>query len=61
MRSWALFHNFWPYCPRAKISQQFYSPVHKLNGHLYHSNWLHNLLISTSAVGFNLNHRKYEN
>jgi hypothetical protein len=58
IRTWALFHNFWPYCPRAKVSQQFYSPVHKLNGQLYHSNWLHNLLISTSAVGFNTNHRK---
>jgi hypothetical protein len=58
IRTWALFHNFWPYCPRAKVSQQFISPAHKLNGTVYHSNWLHNLLISTSAVGFNLNHRK---
>lgn len=58
IRAWALFHNFWPYCPRAKISQQFSSPVHKLNGHVYHSIWLHNLLISTSAVGSQLNHRK---
>lgn len=58
IRAWALFHNFWPYCPRAKISQHFCSPVHKLNGDVYHSNWLHNLLISTSAVGFTLNHRK---
>jgi len=57
-RAWALFHNFWPYCPRAKISQQSISPVHKLIGHVYHPNWLHNLLISTSAVGFKLNHRK---
>jgi hypothetical protein len=59
IRTWALFHNFWPYCPRAKISQSFSSPAHQLNGHVYHSNWLHNLLISTSAVGFNTNHRKY--
>ena len=58
IRTWALFHNFWPYCPRAKVSQQFCSPAHKLNGDFYHSNWLHNLLISTSAVGFKLNHRK---
>jgi len=57
IRTWALFHNFWPYCPRARVSQQFISPAHKLNGFVYHSNWLHNLLISTSAVGFNLNHR----
>ncbi len=58
IRSWTLFHNFWPYCPRSKVSQTFISPVHKLNGFVYHPNWLHNLLISTSAVGFNLNHRK---
>lgn len=57
IRTWALFHNFWPYCPRANVSQQFISPVHKLNGQVYHSNWLHNLLISTSSVGFDLNHR----
>ena len=61
IRSWALFHNFWPYCPRAKVSQHFISPVHKLNGTVYHSNWLHNLLISTSAVGSTLNHRKRQN
>jgi hypothetical protein len=48
VRSWSLLHNFWPYCPRAKISQQFQSPAHKLNGFVYHENWLHNLLISSS-------------
>jgi len=48
VRSWALLHNFWPYCPRAKIRQHFQSPAHKLNGFTYHENWLHNLLISTS-------------
>jgi hypothetical protein len=58
VRSWALFHNFWPYCPRAAVSQHFISPAHKLNGTVYHANWLHNLLISTSAVGSTLNHRK---
>jgi len=60
-RSWALFHNFWPYCPRAKISQHFISPAHQLNGFVYHPNWLHNLLISTSAAGCQLNHRKHQN
>lgn len=58
VRAWALFHNFWPYCPRAKVSQSFISPVHKLNGRVYHHNWLHNLLISTSSTGFDPNHRK---
>ncbi|MDI6770629.1 MAG: hypothetical protein QMD04_13280, partial [Anaerolineales bacterium] len=50
-RAWTLLHNFQPYCPRSKISQQFSSPAHKLNGFVYHQNWLHNLLISTSMSG----------
>lgn len=58
IRAWALCHNFGPYCPRAKARQRFISPAHKLNGFVYHSNWLHNLLISTSVAGFNSNHRK---
>jgi hypothetical protein len=51
VRAWALFHNFWPYCPRAKIRKHFLSPAHKFNGFVYHPNWLHNLLISTSGSG----------
>jgi hypothetical protein len=58
VRTWALFHNFWPYCPRAQISQHYISPAHKLNGRVYHRNWLHNLLISTSVTGGRPNHRK---
>jgi hypothetical protein len=58
VRAWALFHNFWPYCPRAQISQRFSSPVHQLNGTRYHDNWLHNLLIATSATGLHAYHRK---
>jgi hypothetical protein len=52
VRAWALFHNFWHYCPRAKIRKSFNSPVHKLNSFVYHHNWLHNLLISSSISGF---------
>lgn len=48
VRAWALFHNFQPYCPRANIRQHYLAPVHKLNGSVYHENWLQNLLISTS-------------
>jgi len=48
IRAWALLHDFGPYCPRAKICQTYSSPAHKLNGFVYHQNWLHNLLISTS-------------
>jgi len=58
VRTWALFHNFWPYCPRAQISQHYISPAHQLNRRVYHPNWLHNLLISTSVAGGRPNHRK---
>ena len=51
IRAWTLLHNFGPYCPRAKISQTYSSPAHKLNGFVYHPNWLHNPLISTSMSG----------
>ena len=51
VRAWALFHSFWEYCPRANIRNRFKSPAHKINGFLYHDNWLHNMLISTSSAG----------
>ncbi len=51
IRAWALFHSFWHYCPRAKIRKKFKSPAHKINGFVYHDNWLHNMLISTSIAG----------
>lgn len=54
VRAWALLHNFWPYCPRAKIREQFISPAHHLNGFVYHENWLHNLLVSTSLSRVNI-------
>ena len=52
IRAWALLHNYWPYCPRAKVADQYQSPAHKLNGRVYHDNWLHNLLISASMGGY---------
>jgi len=51
IRAWALFHNFQPYCPRAKISEKYISPFHKLNGFVYHDNWLQNLLVASSLGG----------
>lgn len=51
IRAWALLHDFRPYCPRSKIQRNFSSPAHKLNGFVYHDNWLHNLLVSTSLSG----------
>jgi hypothetical protein len=58
IRAWVLFHDFMPFCPRAKIRDSFSSPVHQLNHSVYHDNWLHNLLISTSCAGLITNHRK---
>jgi len=52
VRSWALLHNFLPYCPRAKSSTTYQSPAHKLNGFVYHDHWLQNLLVSASMGGF---------
>ncbi len=57
-RSWALLHNFWPYCPRAKVSENYQSPAHKLNGFIYRDNWLENLLVSTSIQGFHVSNKK---
>jgi hypothetical protein len=53
IRAWALLHDFGLYCPRTRTQQNFSSPAHKLNGFVYHENWLHNLLISTSLSNFN--------
>ena len=58
IRGWALLHNFRPYCPRSKIRKKFQSPAHQLNGFVYHHNWLHNLLISTSGQAIYAHHRK---
>jgi len=52
VRAWALLHNFQPYCPRSKIAAQYQSPAHKLNGFVYHDNWLQNLLVSASMGGY---------
>ena len=51
IRARALLHDFSPYCPRSRTHQYFSSPAHKLNGFVYHDNWLHNLMISTSLSG----------
>ncbi len=51
IRAWALAQNFLPYGPRAGPSKEFISPVHRLNGKVYHQNWLENLLISSSLGG----------
>lgn len=51
IRGWGLAQNFLPYCSRSERSKEHISPVHRLNGMVYHKNWLENLLISTSSIG----------
>lgn len=57
-RSWALLHNYRLYCSRAKVSETFRSPAHKLNGFVYRENWLENLLVASSCQGFRYSHKK---
>ena len=52
VRAWALLHNFHPYCPRSRVASTYQSPAHKLNGFVYHDNWLQNLLVSASMGGY---------
>jgi hypothetical protein len=52
VRAEALLANFLPYCPRAAVAAHYQSPANKLNGFVYHKNWLHNLLISASMGGY---------
>lgn len=54
-RSWALLHNFAPWCPAAtRKNAGWRSPAERLNNHRYHENWLHNLLVSASLGGYRL-------
>jgi len=52
VRGWVLLHNFLPYCPRTLGASTYQSPAHKLNGLVYHNNWLQNLLVSASMGGY---------
>lgn len=52
LRGWAPLQNFRPYAPRRKCPRVFESPAHRLNGKRYHEHWLHNLMASTSLMGF---------
>lgn len=49
VRGWALIQNFAPWNPQTvKKHHGFRSPAEQLNRKSYHSDWLHNLLISSS-------------
>ena len=52
-RAFALLYNFTPSCPAAwDESKTLKSPAARLNGFVYHDDWLQNLLISASLRGF---------
>jgi hypothetical protein len=52
LRGWALLLNFRPYARRSNRPRAHDSPAHRLNGKRYHEHWLHNLMASTSLMGF---------
>lgn len=52
LRGWALLLNFRPFAPRSNQPRAHDSPAHRLNGKRYHEHWLHNLMASTSLMGF---------
>jgi hypothetical protein len=52
LRGWALLLNFRLYAPRSNCARPYDSPAHRLNGKRYHEQWLHNLMVSTSLMGF---------
>ena len=52
LRGWALVLNFRPYAPRSNRPRTHDSPAHRLNGKRYHEHWLHNLMVSSSLMGF---------
>jgi hypothetical protein len=55
VRAMALQWNFHPYGKRLRDQEpERISPFHDLNGFVYHSNWLHNLLIASSMGGLRL-------
>jgi hypothetical protein len=52
LSGWALLENFRPYAPRGAYRRAFDSPADRLNGNRYPEHWLHNLMRSTSLIGF---------
>ncbi len=50
-RAFAIVFNFAPSCPQLTKDNHLYCPSARLNGKVYHQNWLHNLLIAASLNG----------
>ena len=56
-RAFALLYNFIPSCPATwDDSKKSTSPAARLNGFIYHEDWLQNLLIAASLGGFRNQH-----
>ena len=53
VRAWALLRNYYPYCLR-KIDEKnkFVCAASELNGFIYSSNWLENLIMASSMNGY---------
>jgi hypothetical protein len=52
-RAWALLYNFRPWNPATtRANNGWRCPAERANGHRYHDNWLHNLVVSASLAGF---------
>jgi len=53
VRAWALLQNYRPWSPASsRANGGWRSPAERFNGHRYHKNWLHNLLVSASLGGY---------
>jgi len=55
LRGWALILNFRPFAKRSNVQREHISLAHRLNRKCYDKHWLHNLMISTSLMGFRKN------
>lgn len=52
LRGWALLLNFRPFAHRSGQDRPYTSPAHRLNQKCYNQNWLHNLQVSASLMGY---------
>jgi hypothetical protein len=51
-RSWAILHNYWPWCPTSvSANKGACCPAERLNRKRYSDCWLTNLLVATSLGG----------
>lgn len=52
LRGWALLQNYRPFAPRSGVHRDFACPADRLNNRSYHPDWLQNLNIATSLMGY---------